>query len=79
MPTEHLLLRVTVEGTGLAGIERFSTLLVVPAAEAAQASHEEAIHRARLRGLADSRVVEVHRVSSMLAPPSHRQRPRRVG
>jgi hypothetical protein len=79
MPTEHLLLRVTVEGTGVAGPERFSTLLIVPAADAAQASHDEAIHRARLRGLADPRVVEVYRVSSTLEPPSHRQRRRRVG
>lgn len=71
---------VTVEGTGLAGIERFSTLLIVPAGDAAQASHDEAIHRARLRGLTDARIVEVRRVSSTQGPPpSVRHRRRRVG
>jgi hypothetical protein len=70
MTTPCLVVRIDVLGHGLAGEERYSTLIVLSEAEFNEGKHlAEALHRAeRLRGLERARVVDVRRVTSAVRP-----------
>jgi hypothetical protein len=81
MSIPHVILRIEVEGRAPSSSapERMSTLLIVSQAEHDAGLHlEEALHRARLRGLLDAQVVEVRTVSTSDRPhrPLRRRRTR---